>query len=84
MYPNTYLNLFPPFPLDKRVFVAMSFDSRFDDRWTKVIAPAIRSVDLVPHRVDFKTTSDSELTEILEGISRPFLSGGYNCYRQIR
>ena len=75
MYPNTYLNLFPPFPRDKRIFVAMSFDSRFDARWQNVLAPAIRRVTvtgvaLEPHRVDLLTASDSVLTEILEGISR--------------
>lgn len=76
MYPNNYLSLFPPFPRDNRVFVAMSFDSQFDARWKNVIVPAIKSVNngkgtyLIPHRVDLRKASDSVLTEILEGISR--------------
>lgn len=74
MYPNTYLSLFPPFPRDNRVFVAMSFHQRFDARWDKVLVPAIRRVKvagtaLEPHRVDLRKASDSVLTEILEGIS---------------
>lgn len=75
MYPNTYLSLFPPFPRDSRVFVAMSFHPRFDARWEHVLAPAVRRVEvagspLEPHRVDMRKASDSVLTEILEGISR--------------
>ena len=75
MYPNTYLSLFPPFPRDNSVFVAMSFHPRFDARWQNVLAPAVRRVEvqgkaLEPHRVDLRKASDSVLTEILEGISR--------------
>src|SRR5438128_2587799 len=75
MYPHTYMSLFPPFPKDNRVFVAMSFDSRFQPRWEKVLVPAIRLVErddmsLEPHRVDLRKASDSVLTEILEGITR--------------
>ena len=75
MYPNTYLSLFPPFPRDNRVFVAMSFHPRFDARWQDVLVPAIGRVKvagsaLEPHRVDLRKASDSVLTEILEGISR--------------
>ena len=74
MHPNQYFNLFPPFPRENKVFVAMSFDEQFNDRWEKVIVPAIRSeeyegVSLEPHRVDAKRISDSILTEILGGIS---------------
>src|ERR1035437_373147 len=75
MYPANYLALFPPFPLDNRVFVAMSFAPQFENRWTNVIAPAITSVTwggkpLIPFRVDQRTISDSILTEILNGIGR--------------
>lgn len=74
MYPNQYFGLFPPFPRNNKVFVAMAFDDRFNERWKKVIVPAIRSeevdgVALEPHRVDTKRISDSILTEILDGIS---------------
>ena len=41
MYPASFFGLFPPFPRDDRVFLAMSFDSRFDRRWNEVIAPAV-------------------------------------------
>jgi hypothetical protein len=73
MYPNTFFNLFPSFPRDYRVFVAMSFDPRFEPRWENVIAPAVRNVQrneipLEPYRADVRRISDSILTEILERI----------------
>jgi hypothetical protein len=46
MYPHDVFNLFPPFPRDERVFVAMSFDKRCDYRWENVIVPAINEVGL--------------------------------------
>jgi len=75
MYPATYFGLFPAFPRGERGFVAMSFDPRFDARWTNVIAPAINSIEadgkrLAPHRVDLRTAGDSILTEILDNIAR--------------
>lgn len=76
MHPNTYLNLYPAFPRDARVFVAMSFDKAFDKRWKDVIQPAVENTQLedgtrlTAHRVDMRTVSDSILTEILEGIAR--------------
>lgn len=74
MYPQTYFGLFPPFPREDKVFVAMGFDAQFDFRWKYVIAPAIGNVDvggkqLKPHRVDARVISDSILTEILGGIA---------------
>lgn len=73
MFPSSYFQLFPPFPREDKVFVAMSFDHRFDARWSDVIAPAIRRVErndvaLEPIRVDARNISDSILTEILSGI----------------
>ena len=75
MFPSNYFNLFPPFPRENKVFVAMSFYPIFDERWKNVIDPAIRRVErnnvpLEPHRVDVRRVSDSILTEILTGISR--------------
>jgi hypothetical protein len=69
MYPKTYFDLFPPFPLTNRVFVAISFDEAFDHRWSNIIKPAISSVSidevsLEPHRTDVRVVSDSVLTEI--------------------
>lgn len=73
MYPRTFFSLIPPFPRTKRVFVAMSFEPRFDDRWKHVLAPAIRDLQhqnqqLEPFRVDLSRTSDAILTEILAAI----------------
>lgn len=75
MYPANYFGLFPPFPREEKVFVAMSLDPRFDFRWSEVIAPAIQSVEvngkrLEPLRVDAHRISESILTEILSGITR--------------
>ena len=69
MYPYHYMGLFPPFPREQTIFVAMNFDSRFDDRWQRVIKPAVRSAGLEPKRVDMGQISDSVLTEILRGIA---------------
>lgn len=75
MYPSHFFGLFPPFPREDKVFVAMSFDPRFDQRWRDVIAPAVRrvlrnEVPLEPFRVDARKVSDSILTEILDGIGK--------------
>lgn len=75
MFPSNYFNLFPPFPREDKVFVAMSFHPLFDNRWKNVIEPAIRRIEknnipLEPYRVDTRRVSDSILTEILYGISR--------------
>lgn len=74
LHPSSYFSLFPAFPRDQRVFVAMSFAPQFDARWSNVIAPAIEAVTidgkpLEPHRVDLRQVSDSILTEILDGIA---------------
>jgi hypothetical protein len=68
MYPLNVFNLFPPFPRNNNVFVAMSFDKKFENRWENVIKPAINEVGLKPYRVDQKTISDSIITEIVSGI----------------
>ena len=74
MHPNHFLELFPAFPRNDRVFVAMSFADEFRDRWEHVIKPGIRAVQvdgrpLEPFRVDARQVGDSILTEILDGIS---------------
>ena len=72
MYAQNYFSLFPPFPRNNNVFVAISFDDRFKSRWENVIKPAfeeqINGVLLKPYRVDLSNISDSILTDILEGI----------------
>jgi len=78
MYPSQLFSLFPPFPRENKVFVAMSFDPRFDERWEKVIRLGIRRVtvkgtNLEARRVDTRKVSDSILTEILTGISNYLL-----------
>lgn len=75
MYPAEYLNLFPPFPQNDIVFVAMSFDSKFTPRWENVIIPAVSNLDwkgnkLKPHRVDLTKKSDSIITEIVQNIAQ--------------
>ncbi|MCL4522293.1 MAG: hypothetical protein M1451_00075 [Acidobacteria bacterium] len=78
MFPRNYFALFPPFPRENKVFVAMSFDDRFQPRWKNVIAPAIQNVvvnnmKLEPHRVDTRRIGDSILTEILGGVTNDLL-----------
>lgn len=75
MYPAELLNLFPPFPKTNMVFVAMSFDPKFNSRWDKVLLPAVSRVGangeekLFAHRVDLAIKNDSLITEIVKNIS---------------
>ncbi len=69
MYPAVFFALFPPFPRENKVFVAMSFAEEFRQRWKQVIEPAVREIGLDPHRVDVSKISDSILTHILNGIA---------------
>ena len=75
MYPASFFTIFPPFPQENKVFVAMSFDERFQKRWEDVIEPAVSSIKrdgvaLEAVRVDVRRISDSIITEILQGISQ--------------
>ena len=70
MYPAHGLALFPPFPRDERVFVAMPFDDRLQRRWEQVIAPGISAANLSPFRVDIPKTSNSIPAEIIRGIAQ--------------
>lgn len=74
MYPHTLFSLTPPFPRTRRVFVAMSFEPRFNARWTKVLIPALKSLShegepLDPFRVDLSRASDAILSKILTAIA---------------
>jgi hypothetical protein len=74
MYPLDILNLFPPFGRTNQVFVAMSFDTRFDPIWENVFVPAIGAValengHLTAHRVDMTRKGDSILTEVVRSIA---------------
>jgi hypothetical protein len=74
MHPNVFLNTFWRMEVRNEVFVAMSFDPRYQARFDNVIAPAIRSIlingiPLQPYRVDLSKSGDSILTEIDNGIA---------------
>lgn len=75
MYPAEILNLFPPFAHTNQVFVAMSFDERFNPTWEHVFSPAAAAVSagdapLSAFRVNLARTSDSIITGIVQSISR--------------
>ncbi len=60
------------------VFVAMSFDRRFDENWEEIILPAVREVEwqgqrLEAQRIDLSKKSDSIITEIVQCISQSLL-----------
>jgi hypothetical protein len=74
VHPNAFLTTLWRAEANNRVFVAMSFDTKFDARFSDVIRPAIEGeslsgVNLVAHRVDVSKTGDSILTEIVAGIA---------------
>ncbi len=70
MYPAHLFSFFPPFPLEERVFVLMSFAPAFRPRWDNVIKPGIEATNLQASRVDASNISNSILTDILKGISQ--------------
>lgn len=82
MYPLNVFNLFPPFPSNNKVFVAMDFGKKNEKRWKLVIEPAVRAITtdstvngtkLEPYRVDMRKVSDSIITDITYGISKCIL-----------
>lgn len=73
MHPHVYLESLWRLELRDEVFVAMSFDERYAERFTKVIEPACKRVTvegrpLRARRVDLSRNGDSILTEIMDGI----------------
>lgn len=63
---------------EEYVFVAMSFEERFETRFQNVIKPAIEEQEisgnkLKAHRVDLSKSGESILTEISNGIAHCFL-----------
>ncbi len=70
MYPGYHFLLFPPFPRNNNVFVAMSFDDAFQERWRSILKPAIEEVGLEPYRIDAGKISNSIMHEILDGIGQ--------------
>ncbi|MGA2263792.1 MAG: hypothetical protein ABSH28_20450 [Acidobacteriota bacterium] len=74
MHPNTFLQTFWRLELKPWIFVAMSFDQRYQSRFDNVVAPAISTISvegiqLQPYRVDLSKSGDSILTDISEGIA---------------
>jgi hypothetical protein len=73
MHPNTFLRSLWRGETRDEVFVAMSFDKRYQTRFDDVIKPAIQQTkfrkQLEPYRVDISKTGDSILTDIIEGIA---------------
>ena len=74
MHPNLFLRTFWQMELKPQIFVAMSFAPQYQERYTKVIEPAIQAITVgnVPlraHRVDISKSGDSILTDIMEGIA---------------
>lgn len=74
MHPLNFFGLFPAFPRKNVIFVAMSFDSRFDKRWEEVIRPAatwtkVDGEPLEALRIDTSDVSDVIMTQVLDGIA---------------
>lgn len=74
MHPNTYLKSFWRMELRPEVFVAMSFDKKYDARFNDVIKPAIEDLtvsvnQLRAYRVDLSKSGESILTDIMDGIA---------------
>jgi hypothetical protein len=74
-----FLDTFWRNDLSAEVFVAISFDKKYDHRWCHVIKPAIQdepldaepfgSLRLTASRVDIRQSGDSILTDICNGIA---------------
>jgi hypothetical protein len=74
MHPRVFLDSFWRNDLRDEVFVAMSFDKKYDARWSDVLVPAIEGEPLCGRslkavRVDIRRSGDSILTEITDGIA---------------
>ena len=74
MHPNAYLRAFWRNETIDQVFVAMSFEARYKERFERVFKPAIEEREIAglrlkAFRVDTSKTGDSILTEIVAGIS---------------
>lgn len=74
MHPNAFLRAHWRAELRPIVFVAMSFEPRFQRRFENVIAPAVASLDVDglewrALRVDITSSGDSILTQIVDHIA---------------
>ncbi len=71
MHPNPYLQTFWRLDLKPQVFVAISFDPRYQARFQNVIAPAISAITdngvaLQPYRVDLSKSGEKGTEHLLE------------------
>ncbi len=74
MHPNLFLRTFWQMELKPQIFVAMSFAPQYQERYTKVIEPAIQAISvgnvkLKACRVDISKSGDSILTDIMDGVA---------------
>ncbi len=74
MHPNAFLKVHWRHQILDQVFVAMSFEDRFEARFREIIQPAIegealRGIRLSAYRVDNSESGDSILTDIVNGIA---------------
>lgn len=74
MNANAYLKSLWRNEVLDQVFVAMSFEPKFNDRFSNIIRPAIEKEaisghKLIAYRVDNSKTGDSILTDIVDGIA---------------
>lgn len=74
MHPNAFLQTFWRSELKPQIFVAMSFDPAYQNRFDEVIRPAIENImvegiRLKAYRVDLSKSGDSILTDIVDGIA---------------
>jgi len=78
MHPRVFLDSLWRNDLRNEVFVAMSFDPRFDDRWIRIFKPAIEQqpiegIKLTAVRVDIRRSGNSILSEIIDGVAHSHL-----------
>jgi len=74
MHPQLFLKTFWQMEVRSQIFVAMSFNKKYNERFDEIIAPAIRStiidgIRMEPYRVDLSKSGDSILTDIVDGIA---------------
>ncbi len=74
MHPRVFLDNFWRNDIADEVFVAMSFDPKYDERWDKIFVPAIEEMEIAGRnlkaiRVDIRKSGDSIVSEINNGIA---------------
>ena len=78
MHPNVFLRTFWRTEVRREVFVAMTFDPAYNNRFTNVIEKAITGIEhgdtpLRARRVDLSKTGDPILTDIMDGIAHSIM-----------